>query len=295
MPQEDRKKELLTVTKMLHIPKHVLAKEKPGGIRRKIYADKKRMRRIYTTITLIIVISVIFLVSYYLATSFAVSNSSTNGNGENSGDASLKAALIDALYATLPNDEFTRSLTETLQEAGFEVDVFQGSEVTVDFLKIVPNGYKLVILRMHSALHDDQLYIFTGEPYSVGKYTQEQQFQIVKKAYTTETEESQPVFAVNWGFIKRCMTGKFNDTLIIAMGCDGTLDPVIIEEFMNQGAVGYISWNGPVLISHSDTATLHLTEALYLENLLTEEAIEGTNNKVGPDPEHGAVLEYYSP
>lgn len=167
--------------------------------------------------------------------------------------------------------------------------------MTVDFLKTVPSGYKLVILRMHSALHSDQLYLFTAEPYSVGKYPQEQQFQLVKAAYTTETEESQPVFAVNWGFIKRCMTGKFNGTLVIAMGCDGTRDPVIIEEIMNQDAVGYISWTGPVLISHSDTATLHLTDALYLEQLPVAEAIEGTNNQVGADPKYGAVLEYYTP
>ncbi|MGD9131088.1 MAG: hypothetical protein PVH73_05890 [Candidatus Bathyarchaeota archaeon] len=278
---------------MLSITKLIMAEKKPGGIRHKIYADKKRMRRIYTIITLLIIISIIVLVSYYLATSFVGSDSSTNENGENSGDSSLKAALIDALYVTLPNDEFTRSLTETLQEAGFEVDVFQGTEVTVDFLKTVPNGYKLVILRMHSALHEDQLYLFTAEPYSVGKYTQEQQFQLVKEAYATE--ESQPVFAVNWGFVKRCMTGKFNGTLVIAMGCDGTLDQLIIEEFMNQGAFGYISWNGPVLISHSDTAILHLTEVLYLEKLSVAEAIEITNNQVGADPEHGVVLEYHAP
>jgi hypothetical protein len=280
---------------MLHITKHRAAKKNPRGIRHEIYADKKRMRRIYTIITLLIVISVIVLVSYYLATSLLGSNSSTNENGENPDDRSLKAALVDALYATLPNDEFTKTLTESLQEAGFEVDVFQGTEVTVDFLRTMPNGYNLTILRMHSALHDDQLYLFTAEPYSVGKYTQEQQFQIVKEAYTTETEESQPVFAVNWGFIKRCMTGKFNDTLVIVMGCDGTRDPVIIEEFMNQGAVGYISWSGPVLLSHSDVATLHLAEGLYLEKLSVEEAIEATNNQVGADPEHGALLEYYAP
>lgn len=253
------------------------------------------MRRIYAVITILTVISVIILVSYYLAASFVGSNSSANENGENLDDASLKAALVDALYATLPNDTFTLQLTETLQEAGFEVDVFQGSEVTVNFLKTVPNGYKLVILRMHSALHENQLYIFTAEPYSVGKYTQEQQFQIVKEAYAAETEESQPVFAVNWGFIKRCMTGKFNGALVIAMGCDGTLDSLIIEEFMNQGAVGYISWDGPVLMSHSDAATLHLAEALYSENLSPEEATEVTNNQMGADPKHGAILEYHQP
>jgi hypothetical protein len=278
---------------MFRNKKHGRTRKKPRGIRREVYADKKRMRRIYTIITLLIVIFIIILGSYYVATYFVGSNSSANENGGNSGDTSLKAALIDGLYTMHPNDEFTRSLTETLGEAGFEVDVFQGTEVTVDFLKIWSNGYKLVILRMHSALHDDQLYLFTAEPYSVGKYTQEQQFQIVKEAYATE--ESQPVFAVNWGFVKRCMTGKFNGTLVIVMGCDGTLDPVIIEEFMNQGAVGYISWNGPVLISHSDTATLHLTEVLYSENLSAEEAIAVTNNQVGADPEWDTILEYYTP
>jgi len=278
---------------MFRVTKHGRSGKKPKGIRREVYADKKRMRRIYTVITFLVVISLIVLVSYYLATYVFAPNSSTDENGGDSGDGSLKAVLIDGLYTVHPNDEFTRSLTETLQEAGFEVDVFQGSEVTVDFLRSVSNGYKLVILRMHSALHDDQLYLFTAEPYSVGKYTQEQQFQLVKEAYATES--SQPVFAVNWGFIKRCMTGKFNDTLVIVMGCDGTRDPVIIEEFMNQGAVGYISWSGPVLISHSDVATLHLAEGLYLEKLSVEEAIEGTNNQVGADPEWGAVLEYYTP
>ncbi len=278
---------------MLQITSHRLDKKKPGGIKREVYADKKRMRRISAIITLVIILCVVLLLSYYLSTIFGGSSSSTNENGGNSGNDSLRAALIDALYATLPNDKFTNSLTETLQEAGFEVDVFQGTEVTVDFLKTVPNGYKLIILRMHSALLADQLYLFTAEPYSVGKYTQEQQFQIVKEAYATE--ESQPVFAVNWGFIKRGMTGKFNNTLVVAMGCDGTRDPVIIQEIINQGAVGYISWNGPVLLSHSDAATVYLTEALYLKNLSAEEAIERTNNQVGPDPERGTVLEYYAP
>ena len=278
---------------MFHVTKHGRSGKKPKGIRREVYADKKRMRNIYTVITLLIIIFLVILVSYYLANYFVGSNSVNHENSDDSGDNLLKAALIDGLYTTLPNDEFTRSLTETLREADFEVDVFQGAEVTVDFLKSVSNGYKLVILRMHSALHDDQLYLFTAEPYSVGKYTQEQQFQLVKEAYATE--ESQPVFAVNWDFIKRCMTGKFNDTLVIAMGCDGTRDQVIIEEIMNQGAVGYISWNGPVLISHSDVTTLHLAEALYLENLPAEEAIERTNNQIGADPEWGAVLEYYTP
>lgn len=99
--------------------------KKPKGIRREVYADKERMRRIYTIITFLIIVSIVILASYYIANYFFASNSSTNENGGNSDVFLLKAALIDALYNTLPNDEFTRSLTENLQEAGFEVDVFQ--------------------------------------------------------------------------------------------------------------------------------------------------------------------------
>ncbi len=279
---------------MFRITEHGRFGKKPKGIRRKVVTDKKRVPKLYTIIAFLVVISLVISVSYYLVNYVFVPNSSTNGNGGGTVDGSLKAALVDALYATLPNEGFTGSLTETLEEAGFEVDVFQGAGVTVDFLKSMAGGYNLVILRMHSALDNDgELFLFTAEPYSVGKYIDEQYFRLVKEAYATD--DSQSVFAVNWGFIKRGMTGKFNGTLVIAMGCDGTGDQRIIDEFMNQGAVGYISWNGPVLLYHSDAATLDLVEGLYLEELSVEDAIDGTNSQVGADPTWGSILEYYTP
>lgn len=277
---------------MFSTTKRTRTKNKSKGIKRDVYAYKKRTRLISTAITCIIIFSLIALLSYYLTSYFAGSNPQTNENNGDLNGNSPKAALIDALYSTHPNQEFTESLNQTLREAGFKVDVFQGTEVTVDFLKKMPNGYKLIILRMHSALGtNNQLYLFTGEPYSIGKYTQEQYLELVKEAYATQ--DSQSVFAVNWGFIKRCMTQKFNRTLVIAMGCDGTLDSWAIQEFINQGAVGYVAWTGPVLMSHSDEATLYLIQALYTEKLQLEEAVEKTNNQVGEDPEWGAILNCY--
>lgn len=273
-----------------HSTKHPRSK----GIKTEIRNYKKRMRLISTVTTLIIVFSFTVLISYYLSSLFTGSDSLTNKNSNHSSSNPLKAALIDALYTTHPNDNFTKSINETLREAGFKVDIFQGTEVTVNFLKKLPNGYKLIILRMHSALStDNQLYLFTAEPYSTGKYTQEQYFQLVKEAYATE--DSQHVFAVNWGFIKRCMAGKFNGTLVIAMGCDGTLDPWIAKEFLNQGAVGYIAWTGPVSLTHSDKAVLFLIQALYIEKLPLEQAVKKTNSQIGKDPNCGTVLDFYVP
>lgn len=264
--------------------------KKPQGTKKEVYAYKKRAQVISIIITLAIIFSLIILAAYYLTGYFSSgSNNANNQNGGAINDNSLKAALIDALYSTQPNDAFTNALKKTLTDAGFKVDIFQGTQVTVDFLKKLPKGYKLIILRMHSALGSNNwLYFFTAEPYSVGKYTQEQQLELVKEAWTTD--DSLHVFAVSWGFIKKCMTGKFNGTLVIAMGCDGTRDPLMIKEFLDQGAVGYISWNGPVSLEHSDEAILYLTKLLYVEKTPLKQAVE----KISEDPNFGCRLELYA-
>jgi len=277
---------------------HLTGDSKPKsrrGIKHEVYEYKKRMRIVSTAITLIIIFSLAALGIYYLL-NYArnpAPNPSTNGTS-NQANNLPKAALIDALYCKHPNEEFTRSLNKTLSKAGFKVDIYQGEVVTVDFLKKLPSGYDLIILRMHSALSsNNQLYFFTAEPYSVGKYTQEQYFQLVKEAYASN--ESSPVFAVNWGFIKVYMTGKFNDALVIAMGCDGTRDPLLIQQLIDQGATGYIAWNGPVSISHSDKAILYLVQALYIRKLSLTAAVQETNSQVGKDPYWGTSLECYVP
>jgi hypothetical protein len=202
----------------------------------------------------------------------------------------MAAALVDSLYVSDPNSDFTFKLNQTLSEAGFAVDVYQGKQVTVDLLKKLPANYDLLILRMHSAVHSKSLglYLFTAEPYVQEKYVEEQYFFLVKKAYAFN--DSNPVFAVNWGFIKRCMTGKFNGTLVIVMGCDGALDPFMAEEFFNQGATAYIAWNDMVLPSHSDKATLQLIQNLYIQKLTLQQAVDRTNEQVVPDPNHNSTL-----
>jgi hypothetical protein len=280
---------------MFWFGKCVRVKSKTEGMKKEIFRHKKRERIISTVLTFVIVFSLIAVVVYYSFGYFAGSSSDINHSPEvDLTGSSLRAALIDALCSSYPNLEFTMSVNKTLQEAGFRVDVYRGGEVTVDFLKKLPSGYKLIIFRMHSALStSNELYLFTAEPYSPEKYKQEQYFRLVKEAYATE--DSQPVFAVNWGFVKRCMTEKFEGAIVIVMGCNGANDRQLFEEFVNQGAVGCVGWNGPVLLSHSDKAVSYLVDALYLRKLSLSKAINDTNKVVGKDPLSDSVLEYYIP
>ena len=279
---------------MFRFARYVRAKNKPKGTRSEVVAYKKRVRIISTVAAFAIIFSLILVISYYLVSCFLGPNSTIDETESSLSDNSPRAALIDALYTSHPNEDFTRSVNKTLQDAGVDVDIFQGKEVTVELLKKLKGGYELIILRMHSALSsNNELYLFTAEPYSVGKYVEEQYFLLVKEAYATE--DSPSVFAVNWGFVKRLMAGKFNGTLVIAMGCDGAADPLMAKEFISQGAIGYVAWNGHVLLSHSDKAILYLVQALYMEKLPLEEAVEKTDNEMGEDPNWGTVLDYYVP
>jgi hypothetical protein len=269
-------------------------RKKHRGIGAEVAAYKRRVRLASTVVTLVIVVCLLGVACYQSIDSFRGANSNVDRSDDGNSGNSPRAVLIDALYDASPNQLFTASLNRTLRDAGFEFCVFRGQEVTVDFLKRLEGGFSLVILRVHSALSEDgELFLFTGEPYSSDKYVEEQSFRLVKKAYATES--SQPVFAVNWGFVKRLMAGKFNGSLVVAMGCESTCDSFVIREVIDQGVVGYVGWNGSVLLSHSDEATSRLVEDLYVSKLSLREAVDDVNEKIGPDETEGATLECYVP
>ena len=93
------------------------------------------------------------------------------------GEPELKAAIIDQLYILEPNPAFIAEAKACLEASGFEVDIYQGKQVSVNFYRQLPkHRYKLIIFRAHSGLmqrqEDSQVmvkeetYLFTGEAYS---------------------------------------------------------------------------------------------------------------------------------
>lgn len=212
---------------------------------------------------------------------------------------SLKAAIVDQLNLTAPGQSFVDDATVQLEESGYSVAYFSGDQVTVDLYRtLAQHDYDLVLLRTHSTAvisrGDDDISsvsLFTNEPYSKTKYYDEQQAGRV--GFASYTEGGEQLFGITADFIEESMQGRFDETLIVMMGCDGLRNERAAQAFIGKGASSFISWSQFVTATHTDAATERLLEHLLDEGLPPEEAVNQTMLEVGPDPHYGAVLKAY--
>ena len=209
-----------------------------------------------------------------------------------------KAVIVDQLSSVRENEAFAANVTNQLEEYGFEVDLYQEDEVDVElYRQLATRGYKLIILRAHSGLlaenevTQDRTVLFTNEQYSQLKYYAEQ---LNDQLVMARVGEGFPmVFGIPPRFIAETMRGRFDDTVVIMMGCSGLFVRDLGEAFVDKGASAYLGWNGSVELYYVDEATPYLVEQLCSGNLTIREAVDNTMSAIGPDPVHKAGLEYY--
>ena len=210
----------------------------------------------------------------------------------------LKAVIVDQLSSIRENDAFVANVTKQLEEYGFKVDLYQRDEVNVGlYWQLATRGYKLIIFRAHSGLlaenevTQDRTVLFTNEQYNQLKYGAEQ---LNDQLVMARVSESYPmVFGIPPRFIRESMEGRFDDAVVIMMGCSGLFVRDLAQAFVDKGASVYVGWNGSVELYYIDEATLYLVEQLCSGNLTIKEAVSSTMSAIGPDPVHKAGLEYY--
>lgn len=265
---------------------------------------KKRKRHILGRKSVYIIITVVLVLSL-TAYSFLYTNSSGhNSSMSKPQSSSRKAAIVDQLSIFQPNKTFIYEATSILKEAGFTVDYYKGEEVTVDFYRKLPEqDYSLIILRAHSCLEyagnqtTGNVDIFTSEAYSEDKaattyFTEAWDDRLVRVFFT---EGGTDYFGISPNFVKHSLKKRFNNTMIIMMGCDG-LRPgytTMAKAFIRSGAGVYIGWSGLVTSTYSDRATIYLLQSLTNENQTIKDAIISTMNKVGSDPAFQSELLCY--
>jgi hypothetical protein len=216
------------------------------------------------------------------------------------------AAIVDQLSSLQENDEFVTNVTKELEDYGFEVDLYQGSNITVEFYRQLPTrGYKLIIFRAHSGILEQdgevmlRTVLFTNEEYSESGHALEQAYeQLVMGGacqgcpmmfgITPEFVRAQSVFGQATD-----MAGRFDGTVIMMMGCSGIALTDMAEAFIDKGASVYLAWDRSVGLNYVDDTTPYLIRQLCSEKLTIGEAVDNTMAARGPDPEYGAELEYY--
>ncbi len=220
-------------------------------------------------------------------------------SNQNPDQTQLKAAIIDHLSISQPNQTFIQTSTGILKTAGFIVYYYAGGghKSDVDFYRDLPKrGFKLIIFRVHSALHaggeSDFVVFFTSEKYSSGRYFWDEYYGrlVICQFHVGEQDK---YFGISPLFVKDAMNGRFDNTIVIVMGCDGLTYTSMAEAFDARGAKVYISWNGPVGATHTDLATTRLLQNLFNEDHTIEQAVTETINDVGPDPTYESTLAFY--
>jgi hypothetical protein len=209
-----------------------------------------------------------------------------------------RAAIVDQLYNLQPNEAFIAEVTRELEEYGFAVDLYQGDDITVDFYRELPTyGHKLIVFRAHSGLlgggdfYIPRTVLFTNEEYSTRRHPTDQ---ALDRLLMGAPGPGQPVmFGITASFVTGSMKGRFDDTVIIIMGCGGIYLPDLAEAFVDKGASAYLAWDASVNLDYVDRATSYLIKQLCSEKATIKGVVDSTMVDIGPDQEYEAELEYY--
>jgi hypothetical protein len=220
-----------------------------------------------------------------------------------------RAAIVDGLSVQRPNPEFENKAVSYLTSAGLSVDVYNASDVTVDFMKSFPAGYVLVMFRVHSGTSRHGVFYFTSETYDESKYEPEQFRDELRPGKDYEGNPS--VFAFGSKFVDTYLQGRFQGAIVVGMGCFGAgtsygtgeevtiggtqaeKGPNLADAFYRQGATAVIGWDVLVTLEFSDRVTLDLIRALAGERLTVREATEKANLQSGTDPVYKSRLTFY--
>jgi hypothetical protein len=220
----------------------------------------------------------------------------------------LKAVIVDQLSSVQENDVFVTSVTEELEDYGFQVDLCQGDNVTVDFYReLATHGYKLIIFRAHSGLLerggeiDMRTVLFTNEAYSESAHPLEQVYEQLTMGGACQG--CPMMFGITPEFVRAKsvfdqgtdMDGEFDNTVIIMMGCSGMALLDMAQAFIDKGASMYLAWDRSVDLYYVDNATAYLINQLCSEQLTIRDAVDNTMAAIGPDPNYGANLTFYAP
>ena len=197
-----------------------------------------------------------------------------------------KAAIIDQLSSS-KLDEIIRHENQTFLEAAKEslykrfstVDYFSDNATVEEYKRLPYANYKLIVWRAHSALDLDSKYVAISTTDKYGSKSYDQYLnseQLTLCNITGDANLYKMYFGITPKFIKEVMNGRFEDTIIIFMSCNGLKNGYheTANAFEERGVKVFISWDGWVSFFDNDNAVTLLLQYLVGENDTVSAAVD---------------------
>jgi hypothetical protein len=239
---------------------------------------KKRLRSLVqknTVYVAIVVVIILFLVGATLSFHFQKTGEHTEP----------KAAIIDQLSSFTLTDT-SRYVNQTLMNATRtlllthfpEVDYYSDNATVDNYRNLPSEGYKLIIWRAHSALNNESQFVaISASDIIIPNLTDYDQWKANGELEGCNISGDPRLYlAITPKFITEVMSGRFVDTVIIFMSCNGLKEGYTktAEALQEKGAKAIVSWNGWIENPNNDEATALLLNYLFGENDTIQQAVD---------------------
>jgi len=239
-----------------------------------------------------------------------------------------RAVIMDQLSDEIPNENFQIKAIKIFEDAGFEVDLVESQNITVDFYKNLPSmNYDYIVLRSHAVPQensDTPVVLFTGEQYSTEQYITEQLWGHVMRAapvgfseYSANVPQDnwmvvndtykyfdQPVkhdtyginefFAISPKLVDELMVGEFPSSIILLGGCGTLSNHSMAKSLIKRGASTVVGWDNLVGSLDNDRALLAILKDTVTNKVDIEDAVNSHMEKLNKNGQSNVNLEYFS-
>jgi hypothetical protein len=210
-----------------------------------------------------------------------------------------RAAIVDQLSssklgATIRgrNATFIEAAEHLLRERFSTIDYYSDNATVEQYTRLASLGYKLIVWRGHSAL-DPSGYVALASTDKYGFKDYETYLENDQLALCNITGDDNLYFGITPKFIDQVMGGRFADTVIFLMSCNGLNAGYLktAQAFQNKGAKAVISWDNWISSLDNDGAANILLQYLVNDNNTIGQAI---SKMPLYSPDYGwAGLKYY--
>jgi len=255
-------------------------------------------------------IIILVAVSINFELSFIENENSFLTENENTSFTKIpKAVIIDQLHNDKPNENYQKLVTEYLETAGYEVDLYTTDAITINFYKRLPAmNYEFIVIRSHAlgpGVIEDSATLFTGEKYSEDKHLQEQlsglvgigipfRPNFVEQRGGPEAFSDLMYFTIGSQLIDEKMIGSFPGSTIILGGCDTQEETLLANSLLRRGASEIVGWNGLITAHDNDEIILELLEEVLINGVALDEAVQLIMIDYEDKIRTHAILEYFS-